>query len=399
MLSHKGITYDRIISLLIKLFIVICLFFPFVTKEGKLNDIFILSNFICLLIILLCLFKKNVKQFNRSFLVLYGFSIIIYNIVCGIYNFNYHHYFIEQINKDISFFMLIILIMKIDKNFLIRYKIINFLTGCIVVTVLLSIIYFFIGGEAVSIENFHIYFSKQGTFDEKRLTWLFGHKSSYALFLILFLNIFVRYRKFFKQKILYIIAISIIIVTIIISGSFTALTLTFVTILFIILGEYDLKRRYAITIVLLPVFSLAAYCIYKYIYIYILQNRDITTLGMRTYIYRAAALYLGVYPQGIGKLFGNLLLSYDIMTVDNLHNIFLNEMLRFSIPVGIIYTIIFLIICVYSIIKNKIWAIGIWISCFVLFFMDYSLRTELLSLFIFLIYLLFFVDFSNQCDE
>lgn len=393
--KNKSIDINAVIF---KIFIFISLMFPYLTIDGKRNHKFILSTFICFIIVIISIFKKRFNVKYKKFLVVYTLILILYNIVCLIYNIIYHHYYIEQINKFISFSFLIILIMKIDKEFLNKNNIIQFLIKIINITVSLSIIYFLMNGDGIKIQNTQIYFTKQGYFSDSRLTWVFGHKSSYALMLILFLSLIIKYKELFKYKLNYFLSILISAIALVLSGSSTALALGIITIIFIMISKYDFKKNYII-IFLLPIISIIIYIIVIYVYNYIAESRDLSTLGMRTYIYGAAKYYLDIYPNGIGKQFGEINMSYGVMTVENLHNIFLNEMLRFSIPVGIFYTVIFVIISVYTVINNKIFAVGVWISCYGLFFMDYSLRTDLLPIFILFIYLLFFADTTNKVNK
>lgn len=396
MRNHKIKSNDKIVSILMKLFIGVSIIFPLVTKPDIRNTVFILSNLICFILMMACLFRKSVINKHKIFYKVFILLIILYNLVFAYYNILYHHYFIEQINKTISFILLLMLIKNIDDHFLRANKIIEFLIMCIMITSIGSIIYYFWGGDAINIQNFEIALRRQGVFVDKRLTWLFGHKSSYGLMLILFLSIIIRYKDLFKIKIIFLFSIVTIVFTIFLTGSSSTLGLTFILLLFSVISKYKFKRNIILTIFLVIIGVLVSYFTAIYIYDIISESRNITTVGHRTYIYGAAKYYLGMYPHGIGKEFGNLIFTYDIMQIDNFHNVFLNEMLRFSILVGLIYTLIFATISFYSIIKNKTWAIGIWIPCFGLFFMDYALTTDFLSIFFFLIYLLFFIELDKK---
>lgn len=392
MKNRKLKSNDKMVSFFMKLFIGISIIFPLVTKPDIRNTVFILSNLICFILMMACLFRKSVTNKHKIFYKVFILLIILYNLIFAYYNILYHHYFIEQINKTISFTLLLVLIKKINNDFLRDNKIIEFLIMCIMITSIGSIIYYFLGGDAINIENFDIIFRKQGVFVDKRLTWVFGHKSSYGLMLVLFLSIIIRYKDLFKSKIIFLFSIFTIVFTIFLTGSSSTLGLTFILLLFSVISKYKFKRNIILTIFLVIIGALVSYFAAIYIYDIISEGRNITTLGNRTYIYGAAKYYLGMYPHGIGKEFGNLIFTYEIMHIDNFHNIFLNEMLRFSILVGVIYTLIFITIAFYSTIKHRIWAIGIWFPCFGLFFMDFSLRTDMLSIFMFLQYLLFFAN-------
>ena len=79
------------------------------------------------------------------------------------------------------------------------------------------------------------------------------------------------------------------------------------------------------------------------------------------------------------------------MLVNNAHNLFLNEALRFSVPVGILFTLLFLGIAVYSVRKSKSWlGAGMWLSLFFLLNMDYALMSLQMGLLFLVVYLVCF---------
>lgn len=389
----KQIVIDNnsILALLIKLFIIITVLIPFVTKLDSKNTNYILGNVVCFLFMIITLFRNEKNNKHRTFFLLLGVLIIVYNIVFGYYNLYFHKYYIEQINETVSFLFLLVLLRKFDRQFFEEYKIIRFLFRCIIITCILSLIFYFLGGDALTLDNTGVIIRKQGYFTDNRLTWVFGHKSAYGLLLSLFLSTVLRYKNQFKFKINYFISLVIIIITILFTGSTTTILLSIAAMIGILLTKQKL-RSIGINTFIILLFSLLPMYFYNDIYNFIDKSRNISTVGQRTYIYEAAKYYLSLYPNGIGKSFGNFIMTQEIMTIDNLHNIFINQMLRFSIIVGSIYFIIFVFILSYSIIKKKMFAGIIWIMCFGLFFMDNSLTTDHLSLFIFLIYLLFFND-------
>lgn len=391
MRSAKVIKIDTVLSVLIKIFIVVNLFIPYVVKINYRNCTFILSNLISLFLILILGVRKARNKYPILLIVL----VFFYNLICFIYNYEYHNYYIEQFNKSISFILLIMLIIKMDIDYFIRNKIINFLIICINLTVVLSIIYYLSGGEAIVIENRDIIFRSQGYFEENRLTWIYGHKSTYGLMLIMFVSIIYRFRRTFTKKINYYISLSLIFIAILISASVTTIVALFIVSSFYYISNKKINKSYlmkAIIPFLIIAFIILLICVINYIG----NRRDLTTLGSRTYIFNAARYNLGLYPNGIGKEFGQLRMSAEILMVENFHNIFLNEMLRFSINVGIIYFIIFVAMALFAIRKNTYLSIGIWISCFIIFNMDYSLRTEQLSIFLFLIYLTTMVRYDED---
>src|SRR5699024_2484094 len=97
----------------------------------------------------------------------------------------------------------------------------------------------------------------------------------------------------------------------------------------------------------------------------IAAERSVLTLGYRTYIWESAVNLLLKRPEGLGLRFSFKKLHLDALggmtTTNNGHNIFLNEMLRLSIPVGICFIIFFVLIIAYALEKKfSFFTLGIW---------------------------------------
>ncbi|MGL4109658.1 hypothetical protein [Clostridium sp. LP20] len=278
----------------------------------------------------------------------------------------------------------ILLIKKIDQEFLQDNNIIGFFIKCVVLTLVLSIIYYLIGRDAVYLVNGEISFTAQGGYTDKRLTWIFGHKSSYSLMILMFTGIVIKYKQEIKRHKSILILLAVVCV---LTNSKTALPFI------IALVGYDLicnsKNKNLIIrmikVIIIPIlFIVGSSIIIKSL----AESRDITSLGSRTYIYDAAKLNLSIMPHGIGDKFGEMMFTTQVFPVDNFHNIFLNEMLVFGVGVGVAYFLLFTTIGISNIGTNGLSSLILWTGIFTLFFMDYSLRTDILSLFLFLTYLL-----------
>lgn len=75
--------------------------------------------------------------------------------------------------------------------------------------------------------------------------------------------------------------------------------------------------------------------------------------------------------------------------VNNAHNVFFNQMLRFSIPVGIIFTLLFLGIVIYTLVKGRSFLVtGTWIALLVLLDMDYALMSTEMALLFLIVWLI-----------
>ena len=114
------------------------------------------------------------------------------------------------------------------------------------------------------------------------------------------------------------------------------------------------------------------------------------TLGGRTVIWRNVWQTILEYPEGWGMRFGTSMIQTDLgFMVNNAHNVFLNQLLRFSIPVGICFILLFLGIVIYTLVKGRSFLLaGTWIALLVLLDMDYSMMSVQMALVFLIIYLL-----------
>ena len=386
MKRHILINVNKLLSILIKLFIISSLFFPYVTKLSYRNVVFILSNFFVILSILVLFIKKTKTKENIGFIFIFLMLLTIYNIVCGIYNILYHHYYIEQVNKNISIIFFILLMVKIDKKFIDDYNIVKFLIKCIIISVCISCILYLFNIEGLFFENATFMARKQGLFEGNRLSWVYGHKSTYALMLLLYMSLVLKFEDVFDKKSRFYMTLGLLIIAIILTATATALILMVILLTINLISKINFKSQRIVKILGITLLFFISIFIGLFVINIISRERDITTIGNRTYIYNAAWRYLSQHKNGIGKAFGNIYITHEVGKVENFHNIFLNEMLRFSVPVGLLYMILMIVCMLYCIKKGRLYSIAIWICCFILFFMDYCLKTEQLSIFFFFIY-------------
>ena len=130
-------------------------------------------------------------------------------------------------------------------------------------------------------------------------------------------------------------------------------------------------------------------------------ERSVLSLGFRTYIWKGAISIILKRPEGLGPRFTFKkvpLLELGTKT-NNGHNIFLNEMLRLSIPVGICFTIFFILIAVYALEKKfSFLTLGIWGALFMSVMMDYAVMSCGWTLMAFFFYTVFFLDTGKEAE-
>lgn len=337
-------------------------------------------SYLCLVLYMLVSGERSWKNGRRfSLPCVGGLSLIfLYNVLSLYFNYKYLHWYWEQINVTLAFLFFGFLVWskaQVDVRALIR---------CIVASNLASIfcylsgyINFFICNNKVILhelpENFY----------ETRHYWIYSHKSEYALMLLAFIALFVAYRKTFKNRLTFCLSISILLACLYLTHSWTGIAGAVLIFAGAALDKLDWKQfringKMVSAIVLFLV-------LINTIGRKIMEERDIFTLGSRTLIWKGALEVIKKYPQGWGTRFGTSMFD---PWVNNAHNVFLNHILRFSIPVGLCFTLLFLIVIAYTLIKARSFlAAGMWIAFLLLLNMDYSLMSLQMALLFLCVYL------------
>ena len=152
--------------------------------------------------------------------------------------------------------------------------------------------------------------------------------------------------------------------------------------------EYEMVLK----LISLAVVSVSLAYVVKALYVRINENRNMATLGSRTMIWEAFIGHIQEHPHGVGMEFSEPVFQVtEWFFTNNCHNVFMNHMFRFSIPVGMIFTLMFAVIIIFSIIKKfSFLTIGIWIALLIPMCMDYSLFASELPFFLFIVYCMFF---------
>lgn len=124
----------------------------------------------------------------------------------------------------------------------------------------------------------------------------------------------------------------------------------------------------------------------------VLAERNIWNLGGRIPIWKGVwTSTILKYPEGWGMRFGESAISIEELGgywVNNAHNVFFNQMLRFSIPVGIVFTLLFIGIVVYTLVKGRSFLMaGTWIALLVLMDMDYAMMSTSMALVFLIVWL------------
>jgi len=355
------------------------------------------------LFVLLVLFRmwKERKKIPVK-LMIYLLALVVYNGLSLYFNYTELHWYWEQINNTIAFVFLGVLVYSeicLDEE----ADLIRFLIHCIVVSNVASIIYYVLGYTRLLIcNNQFVFYQLPVDYYENRHYWIYSHKGEYALFLVAFVALFVAYREKFKNKWTYFLSLLLLLVSLYLSHSWTGFLGAFLVLGGSVLDginwkEFKLRKKHLVA----GVVVLAATGV---VGAKILAERNLLTLGKRTLIWPAALEVIKKYPQGWGMRFGEsaFWVTENWMT-NNAHNVFLNQLLRFSVPVGICFTVLFLAIVLYSLWKAKSFlAVGMWGALLILMNMDYTLMSNQMAMLFLVVYLVCFhkkqKDLPEACD-
>ena len=348
------------------------------------------AYFLLVLYMLLQLVWNRKKIFHLSVAgILFLGMLLLYNILSLYFNHKYLGWYWEQINNTVAFLfmgMLLGLQVRLDGR---KYDNIQFLMRCIVISNVGSIIYYLLGYTNLLIcNNQFIFFELPDNFYETRHYWIYSHKSEYALMLVAFTALFIAYRKKFKNRLTFCLSMAVLLFCLYLTHSWTGIAGVFLIIAGGVADQVDWKEfrpkkwHFAVGAVVLAAAAAVAW--------EVLSERNIMTLGDRVPIWKAVWQTILKYPEGWGTRFGTSMIQvWDGFMVNNAHNVFLNQMLRFSIPVGICFTLLFLGIVIYTLAKGRSFLLaGTWIALLVLLDMDYSLMSLQMALLFLIIYLI-----------
>lgn len=387
----------RFATAMIKHVIAVTLFFPyFYTKNGNpAYADFVLANFFAILTMVFILTSWKL-DFKRNAIFVTGLSILLvaYNVCATYMNVKYHHWYGEQINTTISFLLFIVLLLVKDIHALIDTSTIKATIHMIVASNVLALCFrAWNKYERVFFMNDWIELKIFDWNPSSYFEWLYGHKSEYGLVLVLCITFLSIHHSQFKNVFTYISSQGILFLALFFSGSYTSI----ISALLIFCGhflDYLCKAKWwkkmLSLFIMLPFIAVA-----KEFWLLLENKRNLLTLGFRTYIWDVFTELIKENPNGMSGIFG--VDNYNIPEwnyfayTTNCHNIFLNHMFRFSIPVGGIFSALFVLITLICIKRFFCFStIFIWIALFLPMTMDHSLTTMELTFFMLVTFILFF---------
>lgn len=382
---------------MLKCFIFSGILFPlFYAKNGSAYyPEFVISNLIASFYIVWVILNKKYRCFNK-FIFSLSVIFILYNLSALCVNIIQSEWFWEQINVSFAFFFFIILLLYKPISDKKQKNIICFLITLSTLSTIIAIITYCIGYKTVLLMNNSIVMIPVDN-ARNRFSWLYLHKSQYGLILLLFTSLIYVYRKYFKSKFIFLGAISSFFLALLLSYSYTALFAACIIVGGALIDRIQFEK---IKITLNKIIGISFSGILLFIFICKMsKERDVLSLGLRTYIWTESIKKILNNPLGIGSAFEETHFSVPGISYEvyNCHNVFLNEMWRFSLPVGLLFTLFIFCIIIYSLKKHFSFInLGIWMALLIALNMDYSLLGNDFAIFFFYIYCIFFLPYIQE---
>lgn len=393
----------RFATAMIKHVVAVSLFIPyFYCKDGNYYyQDYILANFFAILA-MICIFTSWKLDLRKNGILLAGMGILLiaYNVCATYMNYNYHHWYGEQINTTISFLFFMVLLMVKDPHALIDSNTIRSIIHMMVITNVLAIGYRLITGQnRILFMNNLVRRDKYVDIMAPQFSWLYMHKSQYALILVLCIAFCVVYRKMFRNLLTYLMSLGVLVWALYLSDSYTSM----VAAALIFVGQfldYLCKVKWWKKLVGGVAMGVPGVIGCLKLYEVIGENRDLLTLGGRTLIWKGSLETIINNPNGMMNfVMGGDRFIYNIhsdgwkMKAYNCHNVFLNQMFRYSIPIGGFFTFLFLMVLLFALKRNlSFTTLFIEAALLIPLCMDYSLTSAELTILVTLLCIIFFTN-------
>ena len=323
--------------------------------------------------------------------IVYFAGLLIYNLLSLYFNHKYLHWYWEQVNNTVAFLLLAVIAGLGEGSEEKRDGTIRFLMYCIILSNIGSINYMMGYTKLLICNNQFVLFELPENFYETRHYWLYSHKSEYAVMLVAFIALLVAYRKKFRSQLTFVAGEAVLLYCLYLTHSWTGIAGVFLIFAGYAADQIEWKhfRFKAWYLAVLAVFGYAGWKVAGDV----LAERNIWNLGGRIPIWKGVwESVILRHPEGWGMRFGESAIDINgegWWFVNNAHNVFFNQMLRFSIPVGIIFTLLFLGIVIYTLVKGRSFLVtGTWIALLVLLDMDYALMSTEMALLFLIVWLI-----------
>lgn len=334
--------------------------------------------------------KIDFKQ-NPLPAALLSVGVILYNAASfRMYSANPDRFFWKKdhLNVTLAFLFFIALLLAKDIRQIITDKVLRWTIRAFVATNLMALILRLSGYSHMQIMCFNFW---KVPYDETNnfLGWFCQDPSEYAFLLLLSMGFFIVYKELFINKWTYLLSQLLLLICLILTNSTTFLLAA--GILFGLQGIHTLIQKYSIpqkyVWISFPFTILVGAAVFAYLF------NHVETFIQQSLILKGNWRMLMDDPMGLGTTFGVVTYYVDGIptSIFQAHNVFLNHMLRHSLTVGMIYTILFVIIILCAIIRKPTYqSLGIWAALLIPLNMNYGLQTLHLPFTFYLLYCIFF---------
>ena len=387
------------LSLLFKILIAAAVLYPAYSVEANNANYvrLVLPNILIVVTLfwylLFCPRQYKAGRAVRIFSIACILTLVLYNAVCYYINGLYGQWYWEQINYTVCF--LFFLFLCLSGQELRQTELLRFFLFVTVISTLCCLFMF----HKYGLQSMNIRWdaaSRNGQVERLgiRCSWLFPHKSQYALVLLMSIFLLLRHRSALSRQwigwgIFFLLLYGLYICDTM--SAFAALILGIGGMVFDYLRKNGLRlNKYTLAGgIFIAVMGIAALLL-------ISRQRNLdATLGARIPIWTESLRNILANPAGIGQRFGThfSMQATEVLRVDNCHNVFLNQALRYSIPAGILFTILILLIAVYTIyVSRSFFALGSWFGILLLMNMDQALSPIQTAYFLLLVFFLYLYE-------
>ncbi len=328
---------------------------------------------------------------NRALIISLGAAVVLYNLAC-FYTYrrfaDSHYWKSDQINITIAFLFLLTLLTLKDTAGLLTTKLMRMTLYAIVISNGLALIVRLLGYSRVLCTN--LYF-RMVPIEEigGNLHWLQYSTGEYAFLLLLYMAFLMTYRKLFPNVWVYALSQGLLLICLVLthaSGALIAAGFLFGgQLLHYIINRFPVLRENILLIAPVIIAMVGGLIVYLFLREGEFKAKLLLWLGSLEVIRDT--------PGGFSGAFGITAYETNYLNIATYHpqNTFLTHMLRYSAPVGIMFTLLFVVLIIFSIIRRPNFrTLGIWAALFFMLNIDYTLQTLNLPLTLFMIYCIFF---------
>lgn len=346
-------------------------------KIKLINNTKFILFFLIIIMSFVCPFyieKNNIHNLSFTMVEIPGFILVLVFLIEKI-----------KINKLYSFFILLYFIsfLYINITYLSCYWPMLYKTACFIIlgasqsydfdnpkvkyffeTVLKYGIYVFtfstlaaiffrlLGIDSIALNITDIGYRLNGFYADNRMTWVFGHKSIFAMLDIFMIYFSLHIKKLsYRKEILAILFIALILI-----NSVTGLCGACIILVYYYINDVKGNggRKTRILIVMILGGLILACGIWG-----VSRVRDIFSLGYRVYLWGAIPDILNEYPHGLGHEFFDTYwwvkggATFNGVMAQNFHNVYFNECLHYSVIVGILYFVLIIFYPIKAIFSSK----------------------------------------------